>query len=72
MILIENKLRGPVQLVVRSKVHNGGFSTLNIPGMGSGKNFYALEDERMTENIKRAKRDFLIDYKIVNTVIEGE
>ena len=72
MILIENKLRGPVQLVVRSKVHNGGFSTLNIPGMGAGKNFYALEDERMTENIKRAKKDLLIDYKIVNTVIEGE
>lgn len=72
MILIENKLKGPIQLVVRSKVHNGGFSTLNIPGMGAGKNFYALEDERMTENVERAKKDFLIDYKIVNTVIEGE
>jgi hypothetical protein len=72
MIRIENKQRGPVQLVVRSKVHNGGFTTLNIPGMGAGLNFYDLEDELMTEQIDRVKKDGFITTKYINTVTEGE
>lgn len=65
MIHIENKGKGPVQLVVRSTTHNGGFTTLNIPGVGAGKNFYDLADERMTENIERAERDGFITTKNV-------
>lgn len=72
MVMIENKMRGPVQLVVRSKVHNGNFTTLSIPGMGSGKNVYALEDERMTENVERIRKDGLISTRYVNFVTEGE
>ncbi len=72
MIHIENKQRGPVQLVVRSRVHNGGFTTLNIPGVGAGKNFYDLEDELMTEFVTRVEKDGLITTKYVNTVTEGE
>ncbi len=66
MIEIENRQRGPTQLVVRSKVHNGGFTTLNIPGMGAGKNVYFLEDERMTENVARAEKDGFIKTRYVN------
>jgi len=68
MIRIENRGRGPVQLVVRSKVHNGGFTTLNIPGVGAGKNFYDLEDELMTEYVERSEKKGEITTKYVNTV----
>ena len=72
MIHIENIHRAPVQLVVRSRIHNGGFTTLNIPGVGAGKNFYDLEDELMTEFVERAEKEGFITTKYVNTVIEGE
>lgn len=57
-----------MQLVVRSKVHNGGFTTLNIPGVGAGKNFYDLEDELMTEYVERSEKKGEITTKYVNTV----
>lgn len=51
MIEIKNKLRGPVQVIVRSRTEVPGsgtraFTTLNIPGVGAGNNVYSLEDER--------------------------
>ena len=60
MYRITNKQRGPVQIVVRSRVHNGGFTTLNIPGVGAGKNFYNLDDELMTDFVTRVKEAGLI------------
>lgn len=72
MIQIVNKKRGPIQLVVRSRTHNGGFTTLSIPGVGAGKNIYNLEDELMTEWVERARDDGFITLKYLNNVIDGE
>jgi hypothetical protein len=47
MIEIKNKTRGPVQLVVRSKLAPRAFTTLNIPGIGNSKNVVFVEDERI-------------------------
>lgn len=63
MVIIENRQKGPIQLVIRSRDNFGGFTTLNIPGMGAGKNVYTLEDERMTENVERAEKEGLIKTK---------
>jgi hypothetical protein len=70
MLEITNKLQGPVQLVIRSRVKSRAFTTLNIPGRGSGKNIYLLEDERATEYIQRAERAGFISTRHVNK--EGE
>ena len=56
MIEIRNRQRFPVQLVVRSKKRARSFTTLNIPGMGSGNNVYYLEDERTTEYVDRLEK----------------
>jgi hypothetical protein len=73
MIEITNRQKGPVQLVIRSEVHNGGFTTLNIPGIGAGKNVILLKDELTTEYVGRLERNGFISTKYVNnTVIEGE
>lgn len=67
MIEIKNKQKGPVQLIVKTRPGNNnvarGFSCLNIPGIGSGKNVYYLEDERMTEYVERAEKIF----KLIST-----
>ena len=55
MIEITNRQKFPVQLVVRSRKSTNSFTTLNIPGIGAGKNVYLLEDERATEYITRVK-----------------
>jgi hypothetical protein len=68
MIEITNRKKGPVQLVIRSKTHNGGFTTLIIPGIGAGKNVFLLEDELATESIRQVERDGFITTKYVNTV----
>jgi hypothetical protein len=60
MIEIKNKTRSPVQLLVRSRTAPREFTTLNIPGVGAGKNTYLLEDERSTEYIERAEKKGLI------------
>lgn len=72
MIEITNRQKGPVQLVIRSKNHNGGFTTLNIPGIGAGHNVFLLEDELKTEYVDQAEHHGLIKTRYVNTVIEGE
>jgi hypothetical protein len=60
MIEIKNKTKGPVQLVIRSRTAPKSFTTLNIPGVGAGKNIYILEDERNTEYVERAEKMGLI------------
>ncbi len=54
MIEIKNKMKGPVQVLVRSRVEVPGsgsrsFTTLNIPGVGAGNNIYVLEDDRLAK-----------------------
>jgi hypothetical protein len=49
------------------------FTTLNIPGVGSGKNVYLLEDERNTPYIQRVEEMGLISTKhIPNKLRKGE
>jgi len=60
MIEIENKGRSPIQLVVRSKVAPRAFTTLIVPGIGSGNNIKVIEDERHTDVIDRIERMGLI------------
>lgn len=69
---IVNRKKGPIQLVIRSKDHNGGFTTLCIPGVGGGRNVYNLEDELMTEYVERAKNEGFITIRHINNVIDGE
>jgi len=65
MIKIQNKQKGPVQLVIRSRRAPKALTCLNIPGRGSGKNIYLLEDERATEYIERAEKQGLISTQYV-------
>lgn len=60
MIEIKNKTKGPVQVLIRSRKSPKSFTTLNIPGIGSGKNVYLMEDERNTEYVDRAEKMGLI------------
>jgi hypothetical protein len=60
MIEITNKTNGPVQLVVRSKKRPRAFTTLIIPGRGSGCNVKVIEDELHTEYIDRVEEMKLI------------
>lgn len=73
MLEIKNKNKFPVQLVVRSRKSPRSFTTLNIPGIGCGKNIYLLEDERATEYIDRAVKDGLISTRqLQNKLQKGE
>lgn len=60
MIEIKNKTRGPIQVLIRSRKSPKSFTTLNIPGVGSGRNTYLMEDERNTEYVDRAEKLGLI------------
>ena len=60
MIEIVNKGRSPIQLVVRSKKAPRSFTTLIVPGIGSGNNIKVIEDERHTDVIDRIERMGLI------------
>lgn len=62
MLEIKNKLHGPVQILVRSSKGPREFTTLIIPGIGSGKNVRTISDEMVTEYIDR-----LVDNKIIST-----
>lgn len=73
MLEIKNKHKFPVQLIVRSKTAPRSFSTLNIPGVGCGKNIYYLQDERATDYINKAEKDGLISIRhIPNKLRKGE
>ena len=58
MIKIENRQRGPVQLVVKSETKPRSMSVLNIPGVGSDDNIRYLRDELTTEFVERAEKKF--------------
>jgi hypothetical protein len=72
MIEIINKQKCPVQILIRSRKSPRSFTTLNIPGVGSGKNIYLLEDERATEYIDRVEKLGLISTKKINRLTKGE
>ena len=73
MLEIRNKSKFPVQLIIRSRAAPKAFTTLNIPGVGSGKNVYLLEDERNTPYIQRVEDMGLISTKhIPNKLRKGE
>ena len=55
MIEITNHNRFPVQIIVKKKGRPRAFTTLNIPGIGKGKNVYYLDDQRSTEYIERVE-----------------
>ena len=63
MIEITNKLRSPIQLVVRSKKAPKAFTTLNIPGVGKGHNVRVITDASHTEYIDRVEGLGLISTK---------
>ena len=65
MIEIRNKQRGPIQILVRSRKAPAAFTTLNIPGIGKGKNVVYIEDERATEIIERVEKMGLISTRYV-------
>ncbi len=73
MVEIVNRMRGPVQLVIRKRrgASTKEFTVLNIPGVGGGKNKYLLEDELMTDYIQQAERDGLIATRYIETLSEG-
>ena len=73
MLEIKNKNKFPVQLIIRSRTTPRSFTTLNIPGVGSGNNIYLLEDERSTKYIDRAVQDGLISTRLLpNKLRKGE
>jgi hypothetical protein len=72
MLELKNRNKFPVQLIIKSRRAPRSFTTLNIPGMGSGKNIFFLEEERSTEYIDRAEKDGLISIRHINKVSKGE
>lgn len=74
MIEIKNKLKSPVQCIVRSRTAPRAFTTLNIPGVGKGKNVRLIEDELHTEYIDRLEKDGLISTRYVpnNEIRKGD
>jgi hypothetical protein len=75
MYEITNKLRGPVQLVLRSRRGPSPkeFTVLNICGIGKGNNTYLVEDELMTDYIWQAEREKLVTVRYIeeNSLKEG-
>lgn len=74
MIEIKNKLKSPVQLVVRSRKAPRAFTTLIIPGIGKGNNVRLIEDEAATEYIERVEKMGLISTRYVpnNEIRKGD
>jgi hypothetical protein len=60
MIEITNTTKGPIQLLVRSKKKTRAFTTLILPGRGSGHHTLLIEDERATKYISRVENMGLI------------
>jgi hypothetical protein len=60
---ITNRNKFPMQLVIRAKRAPRTFTVLNLPGIGSGKNIFLLEEERSTDYILRAEKKGLITTK---------
>lgn len=73
MLEITNLIRSPVQIMVRSKTAPIAFTTLSIPGVGSGKNTIQIKDEMATD-YARLEKDGLISVKNIldNKLRKGE
>lgn len=67
MIEITNLTKSPIQLLVRSRKKTRAFTTLVLPGRGSGHNKLMIEDERATEYIGRAEGNGLISTRQVHS-----
>lgn len=65
MIEVTNKMRSPVQLVVRSRKAPRAFTTLIVPGIGKGKNVRLIEDELVTEYVERVEGMGLIKTRYI-------
>ena len=65
MIEVKNKMRSPVQLIVRSRKAPRAFTTLIVPGIGKGKNVRLIEDELVTEYIERVANMGLITTRYI-------
>lgn len=65
MIEIKNKIKSPVQVVVRSRRAPRAFTTLIIPGVGKGNNVRLIEDELKTEYIDRVEKMGLISTRYI-------
>lgn len=74
MIEIRNKDKSPIQIMVRSRKASLSFTTLIIPGIGSGKNVILLEDEKLKdieEVTKRVEKKGLISTRYIpNSKVE--
>lgn len=64
MIEITNRTYGPLQLMVRSRRKPRSFTTLIVPGRGSGNNKKLIEDELYTEQINQLEKEKLITTRI--------
>lgn len=51
-------MKSPVQLVVKSKEKPRSFTTLVIPGRGSGRNVYYLPEELSTDYVVRMEQEY--------------
>ena len=65
MIEITNNEMGPIQVMVRSKRKLRAFTTLIIPGRGSGNNKRVIEDEAATDKIEMVESHGLISTKYI-------
>jgi len=65
MIEITNTQTGPIQIVVRSKRKLRAFTTIVIPGRGSGKNKVVIEDEAATDYIQLVENYGLISTRVL-------
>ena len=66
MLEITNRNKFPLQLVVKSRTAPASFTVKNVPGIGSGKNFFLLEEDRITDYILRAEKKGLITTKFLD------
>ena len=74
MIEVKNKTKGPVQLVVRSKLAPKAFATLVIPGIGASKNVVTIADEMIVPDIlERVEKTGMIATRYIeNKKVKGE
>lgn len=66
MLEITNRNKFPLQLLIMSRKAPRSFTVLNVPGIGSGKNTFLLEEERSTDYILRAEKRGLITTKKIS------
>lgn len=67
MLELTNRTRGPISVMVRSRrgPTPREFTTLTILGIGAGNNVVLIEDEMVTDDIKKARQNKLISVRTV-------